>query len=1236
MKNLQKIKFNLKFIKEKAGFMILILICSIFYFGLGAEKVEAQSTKQKSTGQKACCEVTKSGDSCVYTERSQCDTNFKNSLTTCENTNYCSVGTCIYDKEGECFGNTPKSLCGKTGGVWSSEDISDIKQCQKGCCQLSNECSFVTQTKCKSETSKFPFVKTIFDSSIESEAQCIDKCRSEEKGACVSSDGNCVFTTRNSCNEESEKVLQNNNETKISVKSGFHVNVLCSNPLLGTNCARQQKTNCFNEDVYWFDSCGNPENIYSSDKDKSYNKGFILEESKSCVLNGANDPSCGNCDYSKGNLCGKAEEVAPKFGEFICKDLTCKQTTTNKASPDSAGEKQTGESWCLYDARVGFGQDVVGSRHYRSLCLNGEEVIEPCKDYREEFCVQGVSGAIPNFNLGQLFNVGKGYLESACRENRYQECNSCNSATDVQGCCNDIENKDCYFLAAGITEKGGICIPMVPPGLRFWESGSSGQGSEGGTQTGASSVCSEGSTSCEVKWVRGGTARFGIGGLGTETDWTCVKNCQCLEPQWIKAAATQCVARGDCGPGYNIVGKFSSGGFTHNTKFSLTERDFEDWSTLSRQNMRGDDPTNLGAFFGRTWPALFQIIGPAIVAGFVTYGLGGAGISAFGSALILGPKTLLTPFPAYTTESVFLEAFRGGVRMDISLLNTNQVSTAYSDANGVEMFYGAAKEGEATKWLLRDPQTKQILGEATDAQVAATSQGAIEGFNSFFVIALEVLSILAWLYTIYSLIDYFGKEDKKEIFTATCSPWVAPAGGSDCEKCNEKGKTCSEYRCRSLGKLCRLINEGTSDEKCVAQTPRDTNSPVISAIKPKDLNINEEKNKGFVVTNLIKPFTPVELKISTDEPAICKFDLKTGIKFDDMKFSFGDSIFKYNHTMLFSLPSELQEESALKLTNGGKYDIYARCKDFNENANTRDYYIKFEIDKGPDLTAPKIELTSIKNNGFISSETNEILLDIFVNEPSECKFDKNDIDYELMSNNFICKTSSLDLTPINQGLYRCTSLLKGLNKGKNIFFFRCKDKPGEKDGRNVNKEGFKFELIKTEKLEIISVEPKGKVFQANPKLSARTSKGAENGVSICGYSTNKNSLISNIPLFSKTNSTEHLQQLRDIRKGSYTFFVTCVDKAGNIAIDSTQFNVAAESNLPLISRVYKDIKNNVLVIGTNEDSSCEYDVKEFTFGEGIKMTDPNTKKHEASLTNNIYYVKCNDVFNNQGSVIVFP
>ena len=1247
-------------VKEKAVFMAFLIICSVFYFSLSISDVDAQRrSSSRSSTQEACCEKTRSGDYCVYTDKNECDRNFKNSLTTCENTNYCSTGTCIYDKEGECFANTPKSLCEKNNGVWSNEPIEEISQCQKGCCQLSNECSFVTQNKCKSIVSKFPDLTMIFDKSIDNEAACVDKCRSGEKGACVSSDGSCVFTTRASCNQESATDVKSL-EQKSNVKEGFHPNVLCSNALLGTNCARQQKTGCFEEKVYWFDSCGNPENVYDSNKDRFYNKGFVLKES-SCKLKGADDPNCGACDYSQGNLCGKAENANPSFGEFTCKDLTCKEITESAASPDAKGEQETGESWCLYDARVGFGQDVVGSRHYRALCLNGEEVIEPCKDFREELCVQGTSDAL-NINLGQVFKFQQGYLESACRPNRFHECNSCNelgSSEKAQKCCNDIGNKDCYFMPGGISDKGGLCVPMVPPGLRFWEGGSSGGGSKEGTQTGANSVCEEASATCNVKFVRGGTAKIGIGGLGTSKDWECVKNCHCLKKEWAVAAAAQCSARGDCGAKYNILGKFTDGGFDieYNgddlKKFDLSKKDFEDWSTLSKQNSREADPTSLGNFWKYGWPAVSTILITGVSAA-IASGLGvsaAIGVGLHGATL--GFKSLFTWAPGYHTEQPLYSAFGQNTYLGVQNLQGPELVNAMKTTKILDTFGGYSINGNIpidpnNLQIVTNPNTGalQVQGEflvnneavtkSIDLTAEQSSALLNEGTSSVLGGILQVINVIAWIYLIYQVIDIVGKEDKTETITVSCSAWEPPKGGDECEKCNEEGKDCSEYRCRSLGKLCRLLNEGTDEEKCVAQTPLDVASPKITAVKPKNLEIEEAKNQGFTIKTLVKPFTPVDLKIQTDEPSRCKFDTNTSVKYENMKFNFGDNLYRTEHEMLFSLPSELVQEEAIRLTNGGRYSLYVRCTDANDNANNRDYYIKFEIDKGPDLTAPKIELTSIKNNGFVGENILDVGLDVFVNEPSECKWDRNDVDFDIMKSSFICVRNGLDQSPLRQGLYRCSGLLNDIKKGKNNFYFRCKDQPGKTEGRNVNKESYSFSLTRTEKLGITSIEPRDRVFQTNPKVTVKTAAGAQNGLSFCGYSTDRNAELDRVAQFAITNSSTHEQQLRNLRKGRYTFYVTCLDVAGNTAKDSVNFEVAADTGQSVISNVYKDTSSNILVIGTNEDSTCYYDSKQFSFGEGILMTDANSKKHEAVLPTKYFFVLCKDVFNNEESIIVYP
>ena len=87
---------------------------------------------------------------------------------------------------------------------------------------------------------------------------------------------------------------------------------------------------------------------------------------------------------------------------------SAKDVFKSPTSPASGGPKKAGESWCNYDGPVGFGRDLVGSRHLRKICIDGQEVIDECADFREELCVQGNSGE-PPFDNFQTFG---GYSHS--------------------------------------------------------------------------------------------------------------------------------------------------------------------------------------------------------------------------------------------------------------------------------------------------------------------------------------------------------------------------------------------------------------------------------------------------------------------------------------------------------------------------------------------------------------------------------------------------------------------------------------------------------------------------------------------------------------------------------------------------------------------------------------------------------------------------------------------------------
>ena len=70
----------------------------------------------------------------------------------------------------------------------------------------------------------------------------------------------------------------------------FYPNYLCSNPALNTSCIKQFTTGCIDgiSEVFWMDSCGNRENIYDANKDRSWNSGLILQKNESCNSNSAN------------------------------------------------------------------------------------------------------------------------------------------------------------------------------------------------------------------------------------------------------------------------------------------------------------------------------------------------------------------------------------------------------------------------------------------------------------------------------------------------------------------------------------------------------------------------------------------------------------------------------------------------------------------------------------------------------------------------------------------------------------------------------------------------------------------------------------------------------------------------------------------------------------------------------------------------------------------------------------
>ena len=505
-------------------------------------------------------------------------------------------------------------------------------------------------------------------------------------------------------------------------------------------------------------------------------------------------------------------------------------------------------------------------------------------------------------------------------------------------------------------------------------------------------------------------------------------------------------------------------------------------------------------------------------------------------------------------------------------------------------------------------------------------------------------------------------DESQEIITYTSYVWDAPVGGENCHLCNEQGiLPCSEYQCRSLGQSCELVNPGTDEEKCVWVNRNDIEFPTITPwedallnddykytpdnrISPPDIGVEIINRTG---DKCIPAFTALTFGIETNEPAKCKIDYLRKKNFDEMDFYFGgSSLLKEQHKQSMSLPgSSALEAEGIEIKNNGNYDIYVRCQDANGNVNTANFVFKFCVDKGPDTTPPLIVSTSFLNDMPIAYNQTSLDLEVYVNEPAECKWSHRDQAYDNMEEDMSCSTSVFEMNA--QMLYKCSTTLTGLkDRIENKFYFRCKDQPGADEAdRNVNTESYKFNLIGTQPLVIDSIEPEnGSVVKdatesVKVTLEVKTSAGYKEGEAICYYSETGEE--KDYVMFFDTNSYQHSQDLY-LGGGSYDYFIKCLDAGGNTDYSSTSFSVESDSSAPIVVRVYHE--ETYLKLVTSEEGECVYDSTDcsYLFEDGISMSVVDKTNHFTdwnSKTN--FYIKCQDSYGNQPfpnecSIIVRP
>lgn len=1157
-----------------------------------------------------CCPKTKLNDSCLDFEASSCNSQCSGQcvLSQCRDFANCKLGCCYDNLQGTCDVNTPKVSCDVKGGLWKNSadcNINSVPECRLGCCVLGSNVEFVTSKRCEILAGQRN-LETDFRAGITTEGECISLGFQDSRGACMFQDGSCKALTNNECRSLAGK----------NVFPG----VLCTASALNSTCKPTNNTICVEgkDEVYFEDSCGNAANIYDSSKknDDSYWE-RVVGKIDACGNESTNgntgSKTCGNCYYAGGSKCKDYKDAKmdkPNVGEKICADLSCRRAPN---LVDALGkvleskDRRNGESWCVYDSQIGvddknsMSRDTVGSRHYRYSCMEGEVKVEPCGDFRNEICTEqsqfDVNGTSVTFST------------ASCRINTWQSCMEANSKAgginEQNGTCGTA---DCFVKKIKIDKKFSfdICAPINKEGFDL--------SSEGAMKT-AEQICGMASQKCTVVYKK---KTFG----GCEI----VENGNCLEPGiFTKQMNELCVSLGDCGGYVNILGEYSDLGYSVKKVGKLSQAIINEYKKnvkpVAGQKVDGARSLEVAGQFGFS----------AATAAKISQGTSGAS----GIGMALGTVIGGLGFAVTQGLEIGLGFGFGGVMIGV----------------GVGMIVGSLM---AKLMGVTDP----------GIAIAMTFLGAVAGglvgymvLTAWNPVLFGVIIVIIIIMIILGILG--GGKCKPVTVEFKCMPWQAPTGGTNCEKCNSGGelKTCSKYKCQSLGAACEFINEGSDKELCITKV-NDHKAPVISPnynILTTGFSYVNVTSSGFSVKQqnglCIEAFTSLTFGINTDKPSQCKIDLQHRATFDTMENYFGDSnLFLYNHTMGFAMPSvelimhcanDTNLTEAIVMNQIKNTNIYARCQDVFGNINPSEYAMNFCIRPGPDRTAPYISNAIPLTGTNLAFNTTSKDVTIYTNEPASCRWSKQDKSYDTMENNFVCDDAC---NPSLMG-WKCNAILNNLSLGENNLYFRCKDQPwlegtANSSKRNANTQSYPYNLKVTETpLTITRIIPNGTiVFGANlapVDLQVDTAGGIDNGKAWCSYKSGDNWIIfiSDFAVAFEDLTSSHTQQGLNLPGGDYILPIKCTD-GGDEVYGNATFKLEQDTTTPAIVRIYNS--GGSLYLFTNENSECAYSNAHpncnFIFTNGTQMSGGFSQEHSAEWdTSRTYYVKCRDVWENEPS-----
>jgi hypothetical protein len=364
----------------------------------------------------------------------------------------------------------------------------------------------------------------------------------------------------------------------------------------------------------------------------------------------------------------------------------------------------------------------------------------------------------------------------------------------------------------------------------------------------------------------------------------------------------------------------------------------------------------------------------------------------------------------------------------------------------------------------------------------------------------------------------------------------------------------------------------------------------------------------------------------------------------------------YNHT--FTIPSASLASSSslaalnLSLRNGNDYSYFIRCINANGIESAMQFEMQFCVQDGPDPTAPEILYTNILNNSVcVLSDKTENPLEVYTNEPADCRWDFNNVNYDDMFYTMSCSQTIADNYPANSMTYGCTGTLEGIQKEQeNKYYIKCKDQPwleGIEDTslgkRNVNEDPFIVVLQGSQPLVItdLTINDEGNNINIRDStdtvpvtISVDTLSGCKDGNSRCAHGEIRNGRVLYTDFYNEGSfdyiptNTETLH----LPAGTYSIPIKCVDEGGNSAYTEANFTIESDLVSPVITRAYYE-DNNLKII-TDEKASCVYGDEStgctYQFEDGSAISTRDEIEHFVKWdTTADLFIKCKDEFGNR-------